>query len=67
MPFRVERQFVTDGHVSEPLTYGIVQIEVQFPEEAARSPLQLVLPLVPCANEYPLTRFFVVYDVLARP
>jgi len=32
MPFKVERQFVTDGHVSEPLTYAIVQIEVQFPE-----------------------------------
>jgi len=37
MPFRVERQFAADDHVSEPLAYGIVQIEVRFQEEVARS------------------------------
>ena len=29
--------------------------------------LLLVLPLVPYANEYPLARFFIVNNVLARP
>ncbi|MCU1239762.1 MAG: hypothetical protein JWO71_488 [Candidatus Acidoferrum typicum] len=30
-------------------------------------PGRLILPLVPCANEDPLPRFFVVNDVFARP
>jgi len=28
---------------------------------------RLVLPLIPCANEYALASFFIVNDVLARP
>ena len=67
MPFRVERQFVADDHVSESLAYGIVLIEDRFQEGSPDLTLQLVLPLVPCASEEPLTRFFVVKDVLAGP